>query len=114
MADYVKVIDGKVYPVIITKTFAIKGFEDQGIKIIDITEMDPQPKEGWTYSDDKFHMPITKHGIIINDKVDEVIYINEIEASFLREEGKNIINLEDFYPIPDIGWKYENGEFFES
>lgn len=112
MTDYVKIVDGNVSPIIITKTFAIQGYEDKGIKIIDVTDMEPKPTFGWTYSDNKFHMPVIKYAILKDNVIDKIVYINEIDASFLREEGKEVREIQNMIPQPQIGWIF-NGSHFE-
>lgn len=55
MAIYTVIKDGKVVNI-------IKGPESltiQGLTLIDITNLDPQPKKGWFYTDESFIEPVS-------------------------------------------------------
>ena len=112
MADFVKIENGQVIPLIITKLIAVQGLIDQGVNVIEVTGMDYLPTTGWTYDEDGFHMPLLKHAKVENNIITEIFDSNEVDASFRREEGETIHNINDINPQPQIGWVF-SGEHFE-
>ena len=111
MTEYVKVINEEVIPVTITKPYALVGYEEQGIQIIDITDMELKPKEGWTYSEDKFHMPLLTHALIEDNKVIQISTLNEIDAWAKINDGEEWINIEGRVPQPEVGWNFIGDDF---
>lgn len=86
MKKYVQILNGKANPIVIEDD-KVEELQNAGIKIIDVTDIIPQPQTGWLYN--------SETGIFSEPPIPEPITtISNIDLwdRFLEAEQVNLVN----------------------
>lgn len=93
---FAQIVDGKVNLIKVKSDEVLQTLRNNGMTIIDITDVEPQPRKGWTYENGAFIAPaaggggyITKKSVYTNSEF--VAMIPPVKLTELRSSTNDII-----------------------
>jgi len=86
----------------------VPNFHADAGTFIDITDLDPQPKETWDHDNGAFLSPMQKWAVYNGSNVVTSIEDHrEIDAEAIIAGGQGMCFITEVDPEPEVGWTYD-------